>query len=242
MIRFLVILSLLGGLWACNSPSQEQSPEKLTPIQKMPEIPANNRLSTLRMDSLQEFSWMNPPDQYRWEDSALYITAPKGSDFFNNPENGEISASAPYLFQEVSGDFVLTACLEPDFQDKWNAGCLFLRQDSSHWIKFAFENSDATGPSIVTVVTREVSDDANGAVLADTELIWLRMIKKDNLYSMLWSRDGQNFTMARLAALPEKDTVQVGLEVQCPVGAKAEHKILYYYLEKKRVADLRKGV
>lgn len=240
-MRRLLSLYLCLFVWACNQAPQDQI--KATPEDSSvtPQILANNTLASLDKESLGEFQWINPPKQFRLADSSLFITASKGSDYFNNPENGEISASAPYFYQELSGDFVLTTCIQPNFQDTWNAGSILLRQDSTYWIKFAFENSDATGPSIVSVVTREVSDDANGVVLNDADFIWLRMIKKDNLYSMLWSRDGQNYTMARLAAMPVQDTVQIGLEAQCPVGEPAEHRFWYYSLEKKRVKDLRKG-
>ena len=112
--------------------------------------------------------------------------------------------------------------------------------DPLNWIKFAFENSDATGKSIVSVVTRGVSDDANGVIIEEDE-IWLKIIKKDNLYSMHWSKDGQTFKMARLSRMPAAPTVKIGLEVQCPAGQGAQHELLYFSLEEKTVKDLRKG-
>lgn len=66
----------------------------------------------------------------------------------------------------MKGDFVATALVQPDFSSQWNAVALMVHIDDKNWIKFAFENSDATGPSIVSVVTKEVSDDANGMVIS----------------------------------------------------------------------------
>ena len=113
--------------------------------------------------------------------------------------------------------------------------------DSEHWIKFGFEYSDATGPGIVSVVTREKSDDANGVVLEDTRSIWLKLVRKNNLFSMHWSRDGKNYKMARLAAMPKKDLIKVGIEAQCPAGPGARHKFSFFSLESITVTDIRKG-
>jgi uncharacterized protein len=102
----------------------------------------------------------------------------KGSDYFNNPEDKTITASAPFLYLNLEGDFVARALVRPDFSSVWNAAALMVYLDSTNWIKLAFENSDATGKSIVTVVTKADSDDANGVVLEDQEKYGLRSSAK----------------------------------------------------------------
>lgn len=202
---------------------------------------SGNILATLNGQDLSPFQWMHPPQAFELKDGALRITAAKGTDFFNNPEDGAITATAPLLYQAVTSDFVATALVRPDFSATWNAAALMVHVDSTHWIKFAFENSDATGKSIVSVVTREVSDDANGVRLPDQEAVWLRLIRKGDLYALHWSADGREYRMARLARLPSPETVKVGMEAQCPVGEATEHAFLFYSLEHKTVEDLRKG-
>jgi regulation of enolase protein 1 (concanavalin A-like superfamily) len=109
-----------------------------------------------------------------------------------------------------------------------------------NWIKLAFENSDATGPGIVTVVTNGTSDDANGAILNREKKIWLAMIRKDNIYSMHWSKDGKNYNMTRLTKMLETDVVSIGIEAQSPVGKVATHKVYYFGIEQRTVENLRK--
>lgn len=200
-----------------------------------------NELASMSEQDLNGFQWMNPPGVFRVLNNSIQVAADKGSDFFNNPENGEITATAPLLFREVTGDFVATTLVKPNFSDTWNAAALMVHADSANWIKFAFENSDATGKSIVTVVTRGVSDDANGVILEQRDAVWLRMIRKGNIFAMHWSEDGNAYKMARLSKLPAAEKVKVGMEAQCPVGAGATHKFLYFSLEHKTVKDLRKG-
>ena len=205
------------------------------------DLPAGNLFASLTQDNLGDLSWHNPPSSFTFENNSLQVIADEGSDYFNNPEDSTITATAPFLFRQVRGDFVAKALVRPDFSSVWNAASLMVHIDSTHWIKFAFENSDATGPSIVSVVTKGVSDDANGVILADHLEIWLKLIRKGNSYSMLWSVNNEYYTMARLSTMPSVDAVKIGVELQSPVGASATHAVRYFGLEHRTVEDLRKG-
>ena len=203
--------------------------------------PINNQLDKIQDTDLAGFKWMNTPKDFSITDGVLSITAEKNTDFFINPVDTAIGATAPLLYQVVYGDFVAITQVRPDFSSQWNACALMVYIDSLNWIKFAFEDSDATGKSIVSVVTKGVSDDANGAVLNDQETVWLKMVRKGDLYSMHWSIDGNDYKMARLTAMPPAGTVRVGMEAQSPVGEAVTHEFLYFSLEEKTVKDLRKG-
>lgn len=231
----------LAGMVAFSGCSDLNSPDTEKNTQEMKIEQGKNELAGMTEQDMRGFQWMNPPGKFQVADNALHVVAGKGTDFFNNPENGEIAASAPLLFREVSGDFVATTLVRPDFSAMWNAAALLVHADSTHWIKFAFENSDATGKSIVTVVTRGVSDDANGAVLHQPDAVWLKMIRKGNLFAMHWSEDGEAYKMARLSHLPVGETVKIGMEAQCPAGEAATHEFLFFSLGNKTVEDLRKG-
>lgn len=198
-----------------------------------------SELQDLTKEDLRGFIWMNEPSSYEFDKGILRVQARSKTDFFNDPGTGDTTATAPFLFKEQAGDFVATAWVKPDFNDMWNAASLMVYIDEVNWIKFAFENSDATGKGIVTVVTRGISDDANGVVLTHEEAVWLKIVKKDNLYAMHWSTDGLEYKMARLSAMKTVDSVKIGLEAQCPAGEGALHEIVYFSLEEKRVEDLR---
>ena len=205
------------------------------------EVLQENMLLSHDKEGHPQLKWINKPGNFTLTKGKLEIEVLKGTDFFNDPESGETTSTAPFLFKEMEGDFVAVLKLRPDFSSQWNAGAILMMIDESNWIKFAFENSDATGKSIVSVVTRDVSDDANGVVLNDHDELWLKMIRKGNIYAMHWSLDGIEYKMCRLAAMKESSSVKIGLEAQCPVGKKAVHDFLYFGLESKTVKDLRKG-
>lgn len=200
-----------------------------------------NQFLEMESGKTKGFQWLNQPKNHIISKGELQVEVEGNTDFFIDPENKKATATAPYLYKEIKGDFVATALVQPDFKDQWNAGALFMMIDDTHWIKFAFENSDATGKSIVSVVTRLVSDDANGAILNNSDQIWLKMIRKGDLYALHWSMDGKKYNMCRLAAMPNAEKVKIGLEAQSPVGETAHHKFLFFNLESRTVQDLRKG-
>ena len=191
------------------------------------------------MKDLQGLKWLNKPDTYSFGDNGLSITVGSETDYFNDPSTGKINANAPFLYRDISGDFVATALLKPDFSDMWNAMSIMMHINDRNWIKFAFEKSDATGKSIVTVVTREVSDDANGVILEDVNMLWLKLARKNDIYSMHWSIDDKDYKMARLSAMPHSDTVKIGIEAQCPVGKSATHELRFFSVEELTINDLR---
>ena len=228
-VRLFFSSLLLLLIASCD---QGQQDTKDTPAATV--LPSN--MDEGRLSAMQ---WMNEPADYEIVEKALMISVQKDTDFFNNPEDNSVVGTAPLLYTETEGDFLARSLVKPDFNSQWNAVSLMVYQDSLHWIKFAFENSDATGPGIVSVVTKDRSDDANGAVLNDGEAIWLAIARKGNNYAMHWSKDGQNYTMARLSQMPAMDKVKVGIEAQSPVGDSATHQLLFFDLKPKTVKNLR---
>lgn len=224
--RFLSVLLALVFVASCG--------EQQATINRDPSFPKN-----ITENGLSKLKWYNDPASYELADSTLTVEVAKGTDFFNAPEDTTIVATAPLLFQEVQGDFVAKALVQPDLTAQWNAVSLMMHADSLNWIKLAFENSDATGPSIVAVVTRDRSDDANGVILKDYNRIWLAIARKDNLYALHWSKNGEDYRMARLSKMPEADTVKIGVEFQSPVGETATHYLHYFDVQKQTVRNLR---
>jgi regulation of enolase protein 1 (concanavalin A-like superfamily) len=233
--KILIIIILTLTQISCDSTENQSS--KANEMENM----ENNMLANITIGNLGDFKWLNEPKSYEIENGKLKVVAEKETDFFNNPEDKKKTSTAPVLFKEINGNFVARALVRPDFTSLWSAVALMVHIDNDNWIKFAFENSDATGKSIVSVVTKNVSDDANGAILSDQDQIWLKVVRKENIYSMHWSENGKDFKMCRLSTMAEADSVKIGIEVQSPVGESATHQIDYFEIEKITVKDLRKG-
>lgn len=192
-----------------------------------------------------DWKWLNESRAITMN-GEIAIEAPAKTDWFNNPvpENGKIQApvaNAPFFYTEVAGDFVFRAKVRPNHRYVYDACALMVIRDENMWAKAAFEKSDFGTKAAVCVVTDQVSDDANGCNI-DQEEAWLQIVRKGDVFCTHYSLDGERFDMVRLFRLPVGETVKVGLEAQSPAGEGGLRFFSDVSLDKKTVADLRKGI
>ena len=237
-IKTLILILILSLFISCEE--KEKSIEHTQTYTVMEK--ENNLLESMSSEDLKGFKWMNSPQSFEFKDGRLLINPGDKTDFFNDPGSNAIVGNAPMLYKEIEGDFLVTAKAKPDFKDIWNACAMMVYADSLHWGKFCFEKSDATGVSIVSVVTKDRSDDSNGPIVNEAAEIWMRVARKGNLYGFYWSRDGTDYKMARLFSLPPSDSIKIGLVAQCPAGENVEHEFSYFTIEKRSIEDMRKGI
>jgi regulation of enolase protein 1 (concanavalin A-like superfamily) len=129
----------------------------------------------VRLDGLTfGLSWLRTPLAHASDGSALSITSGPRTDWFVDPAGTGTTLNAPALLGTPDGDFILSARVEVDFEQTYDAGVLALWQDGTTWAKLCFEYSPQQDPMVVSVVTRGVSDDCNSTVIAGTT-VWLRV-------------------------------------------------------------------
>ena len=110
---FLFVLGVVVLVVSCE--------EQQKAIKKEASFPKN-----ITESRLSKLKWFNDPSSYELGDSTLTVKTTKGTDFFNSPEDTSIVATAPLLFQEVEGDFVAKALVQPDLTAQWNAVSLMM--------------------------------------------------------------------------------------------------------------------
>lgn len=188
----------------------------------------------------QDWSW-------RQDNGAVTVTAKPHSDFFIDP-SGESGVAAESLGNAVAvlgdppaGDFTFSARVGVDFRDTFDAGTLFLWADETHWAKLCFEFSPDRTPMVVSVVTRERSDDANGFDV-DGHEVWLRVARQSGVWAFHASVDGKRWSFVRAFSLGELSSpVRVGLEVQSPTGEGCDVTFSDVTFRSATLADLRDG-
>ncbi|ABX41809.1 DUF1349 domain-containing protein [Lachnoclostridium phytofermentans] len=186
-----------------------------------------------------DFQW-TIETQYEVVEDGIHIYAPAKTDYFVNPADGKVVTDAPFFYKEVEGDFVLRAKVSHDFVSTYDACVLLALENEKLWAKACFEYTDLGTHSVVTVMTNERSDDANG-VDVDGDEVWLQLSRKDNLFAIHYSQDGKEFKMARLCNLPMQKKIKVGLEAQSPTGDGGSRRFSNVSLELRSLEDIRKG-
>ena len=209
--------------------------------------PENDRRAGTARAAIPDHSLARRSLATRRASGALVATAPAHTDLYRNP-GGADSADAESLLNAATllgtppaGDFQLSARVSVDFQAQYDAGVLLLWIDEQHWAKFCFEFSPASQPMVVSVVTREVSDDANAFVVPDRS-VWLRVSRVDRVYAYHASTDATTWQLVRVFSLGNAVADhQLGFEVQSPTGDGCTVAFDDIRFSRQRLADLRDG-
>ena len=202
---------------------------------------SENLLRSISNSSIGPFKWVNEAPYEKIDEDTLLITAPGDTDVFTDPVGVNIKANAPYLYQEVEGDFRMTAHVGHEFKSTWDAAVLMIWDDQEKNAKLCFEKSDFGTKAIVSVVTNGVSDDANG-VNYNWNNVWLQVTRQGNIFALHYGPDGKNWNMVRLFRLDANKTIKIGMEAQCPAGEESKIYFYHFNIDNTPVQDLRAGV
>ncbi len=187
-----------------------------------------------------ELHWKNSPESWAADERGLKIVAGKSTNWFISPGDGYESHSAPLLLFKPDGDFVLSTKLTVELRTTWDAGFLMVYIDDTTWAKFALERSAYNEPTVVSVVTRGVSDDCNSAVIAG-DSIYMRVAKAGKAIAFYTSPDGRGWKLVRAFTLGADDRLKVGFASQSPIGETQTAMFSEISYSARKIRDLYKG-
>jgi len=150
----------------------------------------------------------NDPVNYTIADNTIEITAKGKTNLFNNPNGKSNVSNAPMLLFEPNGDFTLSAKVTGQLSAIYDVAALVVYQDEKTWTKFCYENSVKKKPTIVSVVTREYSDDSNSVEAG--KYAYMAIVKKGKEYSFFYSKNGKEWDMIRHFRLDTTGKVKLG--------------------------------
>jgi uncharacterized protein len=187
------------------------------------------------------FEWQVAPHDWTVGlDGTLHIVAGPRTDLFVDPAGAPAELGAPRLVAPVAGDFQLSAYVRADLQATFDAGALVLHAADHEWVKLALERSPQGDPMIVSVVTRGLSDDANGRVVTGAG-IWLRISRIGAACALHAADDGVHWELVRHFAFPVADGLSAGFLAQSPTGEGCKAVFDGLLFEAETLADLRNG-
>jgi regulation of enolase protein 1 (concanavalin A-like superfamily) len=161
--------------------------------------------------------WENQPASFSIKGNALTATAGEKTDMFRDPNVTYNTDNAPKLMFEPDEDFVLVASLSHAFSSKWDGAAIVLKQDSLNWIKFCFERDYTGAHRVVSVVTKNISDDCNSVEIPGNQA-WFKMAKAGNVVTLYCSSNGKDWLLVRHLQFDAKPGFRVGFLVQSPTG------------------------
>ncbi len=180
---------------------------------------AKSRANEPNIPDIPRVYWLADSDgSAKFRDGVLTMKARAKTDWFNDPAGVARTSTAPALVFPLNQDCKLSARVSVHFEKSFDAGLLFVHQTMDEYAKLCFERSPLGETKIVTVVTRDFSDDADGPAVTG-EFVHLQVSRKGPVIAFHFSADGKYWTLARLfrfrnALYP----TTVGFAAQSPVG------------------------
>lgn len=198
---------------------------------------ANAQQQPVKINGIpQLLYWENSPNSVSLKAGVLEIEAGAKTDMFRDPNVTYNTDNAPKLMFVPDKDFVLSATIEHSFVNKWDAGGLVLKADSLNWIKFCFERDYLGYRRVVSVVTKDVSDDANSQMINEN-FAHFKIAKADNVITLYVSTDGKKWLLIRHLQFNTDKEIKVGFLAQSPLGLRCKVKFSNIKYEARKIKD-----
>jgi len=195
------------------------------------------KTDSLRIASIpRPLHWQNKPLSYTMDSNVLTIVAGPKTDMFRDPNVTYNTNNAPQLMFRADSNFVLTTSIQHAFSNKWDGGAIVLYQDSLNWIKFCFEKDYTGSRRVVSVVTKNISDDCN-SVEIKTNRVFYKVAKADNVITLYYSTDNKNWFLIRHLQIDNTKDVQLGFLAQSPTGKSCTVKFSWISYRTKKIKD-----
>ena len=180
--------------------------------------------------------WENKAVKFSVHNNQMSIVAGEKTDMFRDPNVTYNTDNAPKLLFKPDRDFVLTTSIEHSFTSKWDGGAIVLKQDSLNWIKFCFEKDYTGAKRVVSVVTKNISDDCN-SVEIKTNKVFYKLAKADNVITLYYSLEGKKWFLIRHLQFDSDKDVTLGFLAQSPTGKQCVVKFSNISYKAKRIKD-----
>lgn len=174
-------------------------------------------------------------------DGALTLAAAPRTDWVCDAATGDRFLSAPAIGFTAPEVYTLSARVRPAFAGTFDAGVLMIYQDESTWAKLCFEFSPQRRPMVVSVVTRDLSDDCN-SVPVSQDSVDLRIARSGQTFAFHYWPDGRYWHFVRLFALGRAGaTLRTGFLAQSPMGEGSHTVFSNVRFARQPLTDYRDG-
>ncbi|HKT44408.1 MAG TPA: DUF1349 domain-containing protein [Gaiellaceae bacterium] len=171
----------------------------------------------------------------------MRIEAGPRTDLFVDPQGAAPMLNASTSLSRADGMFQLSAHVYVEFAETFDAGVLLVWFDERTWAKLCLEYSPAHVPMVVSVVTRDVSDDCNSFVVPGGDA-WLRVSRVGpSAFAFHASLDGETWELIRHFSLGDGSDPEVGFMAQSPLGEGCAATFTDVRRTAERLDDIRSG-
>jgi regulation of enolase protein 1 (concanavalin A-like superfamily) len=180
--------------------------------------------------------WNILPVKSMVKGNSVTIVAGEKTDMFRDPNVSYNTDNAPKLMFRPGENFVLTVSIEHSFTSKWDGGAIVIRGDSLNWVKFCYEKDYTGARRVVSVVTKNISDDCN-SVSVNTNKVYYKVAKADNVITLYYGTDGKNWFLVRHLQFDLQPGFELGFLAQSPTGKSCTVKFSDITYSTRKIKD-----
>jgi regulation of enolase protein 1 (concanavalin A-like superfamily) len=200
-------------------------------------LTAHTQTDSLKISSIPHSLFVeNSPLSISVKNNEIELVAGAKTDMFRDPNVTYNTDNAPKILFKADDNFVLTTAIEHAFKNKWDGGAIVIRQDSLNWIKFCFEKDYTGARRVVSVVTKNVSDDCNSVEIKSNKVFY-KVAKADNVITLYYSTNGLKWFLVRHLQFDFPKNFYVGFLAQSPTGDSCEVEFSNITYQKKKIKD-----
>jgi regulation of enolase protein 1 (concanavalin A-like superfamily) len=244
-MKYLKLIPICFGIQWLISCSDTPATQ---PSAKPPEVVVEKTAALEQLsDKYLPFSaGLNSPMGHSTEikDGKISMTAGKETDFFIEPGLPPYEkANAPLLLKQVDNTkpFTFSCKTTPVHQVKYDAGMAFIYVNDKNWLKFAFEADERMHKRLVTVKTRDFSDDNNHDAI-QSESVFLKISSDTKVVGFYYSTDGNTWQLVRVFKNEYPAQIYVGIGTQSPAGNGNHSEFEQVTFTGESVKDFRMGI
>jgi uncharacterized protein len=178
------------------------------------------------------------------KDNKIIMTASKETDFFIESGLPPYEfANAPLLLKSVDNTkpFTFSFKTTPVHTVKYDAGMAFIYINNKEWLKFAFEADERLNHRIVTVKTKDFSDDNNHDVVKSLS-VYLKISSDTKVIGFYYSVDAKEWQLVRVFKNEYPSVIKVGIGTQSPAGNGNQSIFEDLQFTEQSVKDFRMGI
>lgn len=171
----------------------------------------------MQFETLENFEWLNDPENVRFDEDAMVIYAKPETDFWQSMHRGVKKDNGHFFFMRMSDDFILTLNWKYEKLEQFAQCGLMIRTDEKNWFKVSIMNEVMGKEVLVSSLTIDGHSDWCGFTLdRNVSEIWFRVQRVDNDYTVFYSLDGIVFTRLRMFYLKNIEEVKAGAYIANP--------------------------
>ena len=103
--------------------------------------------------NLNQFYWINPPQQFTLKDGFLKIQTEPETDFWQRTHYGFRKTNAPAFLTKIEGDFTFSVKTRFKTQNQYDQCGVLLFIDNENWVKVSVEHENEQFARLGSVVT-----------------------------------------------------------------------------------------